>query len=281
MPTTETFNETDLPAGTPTDPSVEAKPNQSADQDFNDFDDFDNPSLPVADEAVEPSTTDVNDTTETSGEAASTDDSVPATEDSDAPTSADTPVETEADPKDALIEQQRLQLLEMTRVLGESRKEPEVPSEPTPVTLEDVDFIGEDEEFHTAESLNKLLNTVLAKAVNEAQSQTMKVLPGAIAPQIKNAAAATARANLFLAENKDLVPHIPYVKYTMDQINSEGGSKTFDDVYKELETRVRAGLQINKGKTRQKSEPTGFAGTTGTRKPKAQTSALQSDIDAL
>ena len=267
--------------GTPEDPSVDVNADLTKDNDFNDFV---NPTPPVVEEENESDTNEASESTETSEEEASSEEATQDVADTEAPSTEDTPVETEEDSKDAQIERQRLQLLEMARVLAVKREQPNAAVEPTPVEMEFVDFIGEDEEFHTAEALNKLLNAVATKAASEARSQTLKALPGAIAPQIKNAAAATARANQFLAENPDLVPHIGYVSYIMDEINSEGGSKSYGEIYKELGTRVRSGLNLTKGqakKTRQKSKPTGFAGTTGTRKPKSAITALQKDIDDL
>lgn len=287
------FSTTDLPTGTPEGSGEGMREDLSQDNAFQNF--LDPSPEPVAQEEEE-TTTEAN-ADENSSEEASSEEAVQDTEESITPSSQETPTveaeegteEESGDERDATIEQLRTQLLEVTRVLAEQQMTKESESkEPAPIELDPVDFINDDETFQEALSdpkvLNKLLNETVQKAVNEAHQRTLKVLPEAIAPQLKESVKATHRVTNFFDSNPELKPHMEYVSFMMGKLLDNPAFKDKSDSEMDAvlanQCRTSLGLMKGKKKSRQKSQAP-FANAGGTRMSQPKKSSMQSDVDSL
>ncbi len=276
----ETYSEEGLPKGTSQDPEVDPKPDLSETPDFQNFLNM-APSVAESDE--ETSSDEDNESAETSEEEAETEETVQETEATEEPSTEETPAETEVDDRDAQIEAQRLQLLEMSRVLEEQRAENNTQSVAKSIELEKIEL--SDEEYESAisskDGLEALLNRVNSNTAKETYSKTLEALPGAVAPQIARANASQARANQFFVDNPELASCAGYVSFHMNQVNEQCKDMDSETRLAEVAKRCYQGMGIVKGqgkKARQKANRPANANTSGTRTTKPKMKAMEKDI---
>ena len=133
-------------------------------------------------------------------------------------------------------------------------KEPE--PVPTPTPVEEIDFFKEldlDELTRDPAQFNKLLNTVLMKGVELAESHRMKgdetvlrSIPEIVKKNIETVALLKKLSDEFYDKNKDLVPWKKVVAAVMEEKLAENSDKTYEEVLDIVapEARKRLALQI-------------------------------------
>ena len=112
--------------------------------------------------------------------------------------------------------------------------------------LEDIDFVGEDDDVEeiasTKEGLNKLLNAVRTKTMQE----MMVVLPGLAANLVTERTTLQTAVDKFYEDNEDFVKHKDYVGLVAQQIQSKHPGLNYETMFKLVEKTVRKNLSLKK-----------------------------------
>ncbi len=112
--------------------------------------------------------------------------------------------------------------------------------------LEDVDFIGEDEDMEelagSKEGLNKLLNAVRTKTIQE----MMVVLPNLAANLVNQRTTLQNAVDKFYEDNEDLGKHKDYVGLVAQKIMSDHPGLGHETMFKLVEKTVRKSLNLKK-----------------------------------
>lgn len=122
--------------------------------------------------------------------------------------------------------------------------------------LEDIDFVGEvddeDEIVITKEGLNKHLNSVRTKTMQE----MMVILPGMAATLVAQRTNMDKAVEKFYEDNEDFVPHKDYVGLVAQQVQSKNPGLTYETMFKLVAKTVRKNLNLKKKveKVRSKEE---------------------------
>lgn len=153
---------------------------------------------------------------------------------------------------------ERDQIIADLRKKLNEREEPttpvtETPKPPEPLQLEDVDFVGEiDLEDLDKDTLNKLLNSVYSKGVNDARNITSEKVLLSIPDIVRNSVQITndlkEASDAFYAKHKDLAQFRKVVAYTFEEVIAENPGKTYKDkdIMDEVATKARKKLELHK-----------------------------------
>lgn len=214
---------------------------------------FENPDVTEA-PATESSVTQAPSTEAPGTEAPST--NAPSTE---APTTnapaTEAPTTQPPDDRDKTIEDLRRQVEELSGKKAAPKTEApktEAPATQPPVSTEPQDFIGDadvEELIHDKESLNKLLNAVYQKALNDSKvglgESVLRSIPDIVRTNITLVTKLNEIKNQFYEDNKDLVPFPKVVGAVMEELVSANPGKKYEEIMSGLgeEVRKRLGLQ--------------------------------------
>ena len=163
------------------------------------------------------------------------------------------PTTEQPEDKDKTILDLRAKLAEKSTEVVKSK----VPTTDAPLKIEDQDFVGDldlSDLSESKEGLNKLLNAVYAKGLNDSVKTIKGTIPDTINSQMSEINRLQEVNRLFYSENEDLKPFQKVVAVVFGEISGSDPSKTLVDVLTATgpEVRRRLGLPINQQKAKPK-----------------------------
>ena len=201
----------------------------------------------------------------------------------------------QVDDKDAIIEDLRKQLNEKkVEPKPDIKKEPEPEPKIEPLKFDEFDFVGDTDPYEVMtnkESLNKLLNTLYAKGVNDAKDLTsegvLRSIPDIVKNNIQVVSELKKTSDAFYSDNKDLAPFKRVVATVFEEVASANPDKGYGEVLKDVGVEVRKRLNLYK-KTIKDNDVKGGnpklptkSGNIGTGVTKPDATALEQDIAAM
>jgi hypothetical protein len=167
-----------------------------------------------------------------------------------------------------------------------------------PLTLEEQDFIGDldlEEGLRDKAVLNKILNTVYAKGVNDAKKiSTEKVLmtiPDIVKHNVTVLTSLKEAANEFYEKNKDLSPFKKVVAAVFEETAAKNTDKTYEEIMTIVAPEARKRLSLQKKATnneeKEKGErkgprlPNAKGGQRAATRTKPDTSDLSKEIEEM
>jgi len=209
--------------------------------------------------------------------------------------------------QEELLERIRLltaRVEELTVIPGENAPETAQPStpkeEPTPVpapalpaeTLEQVDFLGDlsiDDVLDTKDGLNKILNTVLARAVSFSTELSQKKVtenillsvPSLVVGHIDRQTTVNKMVKDFYDVNKDLLSVRKTVGAVANTVHAEHPDWKLEEIFKEAGTRTRTLLGLKKQAEGTKELDPAFVKKSGAKGPRKTGTTIQDEIGEI
>lgn len=191
------------------------------------------------------------------------------------------------DEKDKTIEELRRKLAEKEEQKIESKPEP-TPTPTPPLTLEDLDFLGDadlDEIISDPSKFNKLLNSVYKKGIERANSDILRGNEAVIRSMpdiVKNNIALISELKKvnddFYKENEDLRAFPKVVGAVFEELIAENPDKTYKELLPQTAEEVRKRLELHKVAARKgKDDPPSLP----RKKGGSRLSQTQPDTDPL
>ena len=203
--------------------------------------------------------------------------------------------------KDKIIENLRKQINERPTTEEPKKEEPKKEEEkpPEPLKFEDQDFIGDidlDDLTRDKSVLNKLLNTVYAKGVNDskriATEGVLNSIPDIVKHNLTLLTSLKEASDKFYDGNKDLIPFKRVVAAVFEEIASKNPDKKYSEIMDLVAPETRKRLELHKnavkgkgnGKEEEEKSPRLPAKSGGQRRmpnKKPDTSSLASEIEEM
>jgi hypothetical protein len=211
------------------------------------------------------------------------------------------PEETEKTDKDKIIENLRQRLnekpeLPLPKKEGEEPEKPPVETPAEPLKLEEQDFIGDldlDDLTRDKVALNKILNTVYTKGVNDskriATEEVLSTIPDIVKQNFILFTELKEARNNFYEENKDLVPFERVVATVFGEVSAKNPEKNYIELMNltapEVRKRLELPNQVKNTPERKEEKPPRLPGVRSNQRqsqhPEPQMSAVEKEISEM
>jgi len=184
------------------------------------------------------------------------------------------------------VERLQAEVDRLSALVGQSEKEPEssLPSSPENLFDEDFDF---DQVIESEDSFKSFLTDFATKVQSQAHQNILQSLPDTVSSYIGQQLEYRDQIKDFYKDNEDLTSVKKYVAVTANQVAAEKPDLELPKVLDETAARVRKALGLKKKAvendqdSKQKKSPAfskGTSGTTSSKKPKQELSAMEKEI---
>lgn len=205
--------------------------------------------------------------------------------------------------KDKIIENLRARLNEKLEA-PPTKKEEGVEGKPAekkeePLKFEDQDFIGDldlDDLTRDKAALNKILNTVYSKGVNDskriATEGVLNTIPDIVKHNLTLLTTLKEASDQFYTDNKDLVPFKRVVAAVFEEIAAKNPDKKYSELMNLTAPEARKRLELHKQAVKKEAEenkennksprlPNAKGGNRQTQTQKPNTSAIEKEISEM
>jgi len=196
----------------------------------------------------------------------------------------ETPVETpppdevppDVDERDALIEQMRAQIAELSRgQSGEVWPQQPTPAETVPTEggkpqvqpqqqqqatldqlLTEVNYLTEEELDQVIDN-PQLINKAISKARMEMAQTITNALPGVVSQMVEQQMLVMRAVQAFYDQNDDLRPYGDFVKFKMSAIERSNPNMTYQEIFNKTAEECRKGLGLKNPDAKERDKPSG------------------------
>lgn len=203
----------------------------------------------------------------------------------------ETPEVPEETDKDKIIESLRKRLNEKPEIVIPEKKEEKVEEKkPDPFILEDQDFIGDldlEDTMRDKDALNKLLNAVYSKGVNDskrvATESVLDSIPDMVKHNLTLLTSLKEASDNFYNDNKDLIPFKRVVAAVFEDIAANNPDKRYGELMNLVapEARKRLELHIVKKTKEEEKEEERTPRLHGTKSGQRQSQSTKPNVSAI